>query len=108
MAGAWGAQADYEAVNVSGTENVLAACRRAGVQRLVFKTLGEARHLALSLLGEVHVRRTGKAVFGGERGGAVAHQKDSRRHGDYRAASTGPILTAEHGCRHGDGVAVTP
>jgi nucleoside-diphosphate-sugar epimerase len=34
--GLWGKAADYERVNVRGTENVLAACRKAGVRRLVF------------------------------------------------------------------------
>ena len=35
-AGVWGAPEDYERTNVTGTENVLAACREAGVRRLVF------------------------------------------------------------------------
>ena len=34
-AGIWGSYADYYAVNVIGTENVLAACRRQGVRALV-------------------------------------------------------------------------
>ncbi|MEJ2535366.1 MAG: NAD-dependent epimerase/dehydratase family protein [Gammaproteobacteria bacterium] len=43
-AGAWGAEADYQAVNVSGTEHVLAACRQAGVQRLVFTSSPSVVH----------------------------------------------------------------
>ena len=31
----WGALADYQATNVTGTENVIAACRAQGVKRLV-------------------------------------------------------------------------
>jgi nucleoside-diphosphate-sugar epimerase len=31
----WGASEDFERINVRGTENVLAACREAGVRRLV-------------------------------------------------------------------------
>lgn len=34
--GLWGRPADYDRVNVRGTENVLAACRETGVGRLVF------------------------------------------------------------------------
>lgn len=34
-AGVWGDARDYERINVTGTEHVLAACRRAGVPRLV-------------------------------------------------------------------------
>lgn len=35
-AGVWGPYEDYFRVNVTGTENVLAACRDAGVKRLVY------------------------------------------------------------------------
>jgi nucleoside-diphosphate-sugar epimerase len=34
--GVWGRAADYERANVTATENVIAACRAAGVRRLVF------------------------------------------------------------------------
>ncbi|SNB46806.1 NAD-dependent epimerase/dehydratase family protein [Geobacter sp. DSM 9736] len=34
-AGVWGAYEEYYAANVTGTENVLAACRRHGIRRLV-------------------------------------------------------------------------
>lgn len=36
LAGIWGAYQDYHRVNVVGTENVLAACRTAGVRKLVY------------------------------------------------------------------------
>ncbi len=35
-AGVWGPRAEYERINVRGTENVLAACRATGVPRLVY------------------------------------------------------------------------
>lgn len=35
-AGVWGPRAEYFAINLHGTENVLAACRNAGVERLVY------------------------------------------------------------------------
>jgi nucleoside-diphosphate-sugar epimerase len=35
-AGVWGRYADYHRANVTGTENVLAACRKHGVRRLVY------------------------------------------------------------------------
>ena len=34
-AGVWGPRAAYEAANITATENVLAACRAQGIQRLV-------------------------------------------------------------------------
>ncbi|HTP64711.1 MAG TPA: NAD-dependent epimerase/dehydratase family protein [Geobacteraceae bacterium] len=35
-AGVWGSYADYYRTNVTGTENVIAACREMGIARLVF------------------------------------------------------------------------
>jgi nucleoside-diphosphate-sugar epimerase len=35
-AGVWGPVEEYRRANVTGTENVIAACRKAGVRRLVF------------------------------------------------------------------------
>ena len=35
-AGVWGRYADYHRVNVTGTENVLAACRASGIRKLVY------------------------------------------------------------------------
>jgi len=35
-AGVWGPYADYFATNVTGTENIIAACRREGVGKLVY------------------------------------------------------------------------
>jgi nucleoside-diphosphate-sugar epimerase len=35
-AGIWGRYADYHRTNVTGTQNVLAACRKCGVRRLVY------------------------------------------------------------------------
>ena len=35
-AGVWGPRTEYFAINLHGTENVLAACRKAGVERLVY------------------------------------------------------------------------
>lgn len=36
LSAAWGRRADFYAVNVGGTEAVLAGCRRQGVRRLVY------------------------------------------------------------------------
>ncbi len=36
LAGIWGREEEYRSINVTGTENVLKACREAGVQRLVY------------------------------------------------------------------------
>lgn len=36
LAGIWGRWQDYSAINVLGTENVLAGCRAAGVSRLIY------------------------------------------------------------------------
>src|SRR5688500_10192698 len=35
-AGYWGTREEFEGINVRGTENVIAACREAGVRRLVY------------------------------------------------------------------------
>lgn len=36
LAGVWGRRRDFEQVNIGGTRNVLAACRAAGVAKLIF------------------------------------------------------------------------
>jgi len=43
-AGAWGACADYFGINVTGTENVIDGCRRAGVPRLVYTSSPSVVH----------------------------------------------------------------
>ncbi len=43
-AGAWGPTAAYEAANVTGTENVLEACRTHGIDRLVFTSSPSVVH----------------------------------------------------------------
>jgi nucleoside-diphosphate-sugar epimerase len=43
-AGVWGRYADYVATNVTGTENVIAACRAAGVRRLVHTSTPSVVH----------------------------------------------------------------
>jgi nucleoside-diphosphate-sugar epimerase len=43
-AGIWGRPADFHATNVVGTENVLAACRRHGVTRLVYTSTPSVVH----------------------------------------------------------------
>lgn len=35
-AGVWGAQAEYEGINIQGTQNVIDACRTKGIRYLVF------------------------------------------------------------------------
>lgn len=43
-AGVWGRYADYVATNVTGTENVLAACRSQGVRKLVYTSTPSVVH----------------------------------------------------------------
>lgn len=43
-AGVWGPAAEYEQINLHGTRNVLAACREAGVQRLVYTSSPSVVH----------------------------------------------------------------
>lgn len=45
-AGAWGARADYFAANVTGTRNVIAACRAHGIARLVYTSTPSVTHRA--------------------------------------------------------------
>ena len=45
-AGAWGARADYFAANVTGTRNVIAACRAHGIVRLVYTSTPSVTHRA--------------------------------------------------------------
>ncbi len=42
--GAWGPRAEYRRTNVTGTDNVIAACRRNGVQRLVYTSTPSVVH----------------------------------------------------------------
>ncbi|MBN9519101.1 NAD-dependent epimerase/dehydratase family protein [bacterium] len=43
-AGVWGRHADFVATNVTGTANVIAACRAAGVRRLVYTSTPSVVH----------------------------------------------------------------
>lgn len=43
-AGAWGPYTDYFGINVEGTENVISACRAAGVSRLVYTSSPSVAH----------------------------------------------------------------
>lgn len=43
-AGAWGDPRDYRAINVTGTEHVIDACRRRGIERLVFTSSPSVAH----------------------------------------------------------------
>ena len=43
-AGIWGCAAEFEKSNVTGTENVLAACRKVGISRLVFTSTPSVVH----------------------------------------------------------------
>lgn len=45
-AGAWGPYRDYYAANVIGTRNVIAACRQAGISRLVYTSTPSVTHRA--------------------------------------------------------------
>jgi nucleoside-diphosphate-sugar epimerase len=43
-AGVWGAYADYHRANVIGTQNVIEACRKHGIQRLVYTSTPSVIH----------------------------------------------------------------
>jgi len=45
-AGAWGRHAEYYAANVTGTENILAACRAHGIGRLLYTSTPSVTHRA--------------------------------------------------------------
>ena len=47
----WGRREEFEAANVTGTRNVLAACRRGGVERLVFTSTPAVVHAGRHLAG---------------------------------------------------------
>ncbi|AXI80688.1 NAD-dependent epimerase/dehydratase family protein [Peterkaempfera bronchialis] len=50
-AGAWGPAAEYHAVNVGGTENVIAGCLEHGVRRLVYTSSPSVVHRGRDLEG---------------------------------------------------------
>lgn len=50
-AGVWGRHADYFATNVTGTENVIAACQKHGVGRLVYTSTPSVVYGGGSLIG---------------------------------------------------------
>lgn len=51
MAGTWGPPAEFHAVNVTGTRNVLHACRELGVERLVYTSSPSVVHNGTDLDG---------------------------------------------------------
>jgi nucleoside-diphosphate-sugar epimerase len=50
-AGGWGAREEFEAVNVGGTESVIAACRAAGVRALVYTSSPSVVHAGGDIAG---------------------------------------------------------
>ena len=50
-AGVWGRYKDYYATNVVGTRNVIAACRQAGVSRLIYTSTPSVVHTGCDLEG---------------------------------------------------------
>ena len=50
-AGIWGRYADFYTTNVTGTENVLAACRKHGVQKLIYTSTPSVVHTGGDLEG---------------------------------------------------------
>ncbi len=51
-AGGWGDPLEFEAINVGGTRNVVAACRAAGVGRLVYTSSPSVVHAHRDICGE--------------------------------------------------------
>ncbi|MGL4420980.1 MAG: NAD-dependent epimerase/dehydratase family protein [Gemmataceae bacterium] len=50
-AGIWGRTADFIATNVTGTENIVAACRKHGVRKLVYTSTPSVVHVGGSIEG---------------------------------------------------------
>ncbi len=50
-AGVWGRYADYVATNITGTENVIAACRAVGIRKLVYTSTPSIVHTGGDLEG---------------------------------------------------------
>ena len=50
-AGVWGRYADYFATNVTGTQNILAACKKLGVRKLVYTSTPSVVHGGSELAG---------------------------------------------------------
>ena len=50
-AGIWGRYADYFATNVTGTQNILAACKKLGVRKLVYTSTPSVVHGGSELAG---------------------------------------------------------
>lgn len=50
-AGVWGRYADYEATNIAGTTNVIAACRTAGIRKFVYTSTPSIVHTGGDLEG---------------------------------------------------------
>jgi nucleoside-diphosphate-sugar epimerase len=50
-AGVWGRRADFVATNVTGTENVIAACRKHGVRKLVYTSTPSVVHARADIEG---------------------------------------------------------
>jgi 2-alkyl-3-oxoalkanoate reductase len=50
-AGVWGRYADYVATNITGTENVIAACRSQGVRKLVYTSTPSVVHAGKDIEG---------------------------------------------------------
>ena len=50
-AGVWGRAADFYSTNVTGTANVIAACRKLGISRLVYTSTPSVIHGGASLAG---------------------------------------------------------
>jgi len=51
-AGGWGDPREFESINVVGTENVIAACRASGVERLVYTSSPSVVHAERDIEGE--------------------------------------------------------
>ena len=84
-AGVWGRYADFFATNVTGTENVIAACQKHGVRKLVYTRTPSVVHAG----GDIEGANESRAVPDALRG-VLPRDEGDRRAGGARRERPGP------------------
>ena len=87
-AGVWGRYADFFATNVTGTENVIAACKKHGVRKLVYTSTPSVVHAGGDIEGGERVAAVPEALRavlprdeGHGREGGAGRERPGPRHG---------------------------